>query len=55
MKKRNTKQAEKVLEETLAGAPVQFTHCLQRVEKREAWLTVHPYTVNSIEMGVQEW
>ena len=40
---------------TLAGAPVKVARRLRRVAKMGAWLMVQPSTVNSTELGAQEW
>ena len=55
VQKRSVLQAEESLTETLAGTPVQGTHCLRRVTKMGVCLTVHPSTINGTELDAQEW
>ena len=46
---------EAALEETLTGDPTSVARCLWRVTKTGVWLTMQPYTVNDMELGVQKW
>ena len=54
VRKRRVLLVEEALAETIAEAPVQGAHRLQRATKTGAWLTVQLSTVHGTELGAHE-
>ena len=54
VRKKSVLWVEEALEETLAGAPVQYTCCLRQTTKTGEWMKVQPSMVNVMELGAQE-